>query len=132
MIVAKPDSPLGSLGLARTNARILLRKRFPGVSFRLRTRKSSSGDIQILDVKWPAVPGTPSEEEVSRTLFPFWSMAAKVSPADDGMSLFMFQATHGEAHIMNIHPRPPSPEELEVAMHRQIQAAPPPAPKPRL
>ena len=131
MMFAKPGSPLGELGLARNNARVLLRLRFPGFSFRLRARKSSNGDVQTLDVKWPAVPGAPSEEDVSKALFPFWSMAAQVRPSDDGMPLVIFQSQYGQAHIMNLVPRPPTPEELLVAMHRQLPPAAASAPKVR-
>ena len=128
MMAAQPNSGLGELGLARTNARVLLRLRFPGFVFNLKARTSSNGDVKTLTVTWPQVPGAPSREEVYAVLAPFSAFGKDIEPASDGMSLFVFQQRHGVANVLALSPRVPKPEDLAVALSRRLGPA---APSPR-
>lgn len=132
MTQSSPGSSLGELGLARANARELIRCRFPGFVFRLKARTSSNGDVSTLKVEWPAVPGAPDKEQVRAALDVFWSFAKEVDPAEDGMGLSMFQNMYGRVDVLAVAPRTPKPEDLAVSLHRRLKSGTPVARGPRM
>lgn len=114
---AKPK--IRGVTLAAKNARILLKRAYPGTVFRVTSDKYSSG--ASLDVEWVAFNAEPSPSDVRERLNRFatgrFDGSTDSYEYDDDLMHEAFRKTFGSATLVSAQTLQPSPEQQ--AAHEQ-------------
>lgn len=112
--------------LAARNARVMLKRTFPGVLFTVSGTSTGNGDVQKLRVTWPTLPNAPEVAQVRELLDPFARSMPDFNPNNNA-----FRRLFGEVSFLDLAPRAPNMEDDSRYLKQQLPKAPK-VPRPRM